>query len=396
MRLLIATHHGSVAGGAETYLRALLPALCTQGHDVALLSEVAEIAGLERLDTGIAVRWCIGELGAEAALRGVRIWKPDVVYFQGGLSSPDWEAQLLEWFPGMLYAHNYFGTCVSGTKMHALPSPRPCTRALGPACLLLYHPLRCGGLNPLTLCRQYGIQTHRRALLCRYRRVLVASSHMRLEYLRHGVAADRLQVLPYFPAGMQPLSVSPSERALTDRILLAGRLTALKGGQFLLSAMQRAARALGRALRLVLVGDGPERIRLEKLGRQLNISIEAHGWVHSSRVGELLRQVDVVAVPSLWPEPFGLIGIEAGCLGIPAVGYAVGGIPDWLRPGESGELAPGDPPTIAGLADAIVRALRDPAHLTRLGRGAWQVAQQFTLERHIAGLIPLLEQAARG
>src|SRR6202034_271377 len=99
---------------------------------------------------------------------------------------------------------------------------------------------------------------------------------------------------------------------------------------------------------------------------------------------DLMRQADLVAVPSLWPEPFGLVGIEAGCFGVPAVGFAVGGIPDWLIPGQTGELAPADPPTVEGLAEAIVRALEDPAHYQKLCSGAWEMAKRFSLERHLA------------
>ena len=81
-------------------------------------------------------------------------------------------------------------------------------------------------------------------------------------------------------------------------------------------------------------------------------------------------------MPSVWPEPFGLVGIEAGCVGLPAAGFGVGGIPDWLRPGETGELASrkstnGEQP---GLADAHrSRTQRSGPSRTpgELGRGGW-------------------------
>ena len=109
-----------------------------------------------------------------------------------------------------------------------------------------------------------------------------------------------------------------------------------------------------------------------------------------------MRCCDLLAVPSLWPEPFGLVGLEAGCVGLPSVGFAVGGIPDWLIPGETGELAPGDPPTAEGLADAVVRALADPIHLGRLRRGAWEMSRRFTLTKHLDILEPVLALAAEG
>jgi glycosyltransferase involved in cell wall biosynthesis len=106
-----------------------------------------------------------------------------------------------------------------------------------------------------------------------------------------------------------------------------------------------------------------------------------------------MRAADLLAVPSVWPEPFGLVGIEAGCVGLPAVAYEVGGVRDWLRPGVSGELAPGEPPTADGLAAAIVRALGDPARLNRLRVGAWEVACTFGPQRHLHALECILDAA---
>ena len=160
----------------------------------------------------------------------------------------------------------------------------------------------------------------------------------------------------------------------------------VKGVSHLLRAIPIAAAKLGCPLALTIAGDGPERGKIEGLARQIGLNVDFAGWVDTEERSNLLRQTDLVAVPSLWPEPFGLVGIEAGSFGVPAVGFAVGGIPDWLIPGQSGELAPGDPPTVDGLAQAMVRALANPEHYAKLCLGAWEMARQFTLERHIAQL----------
>ena len=71
---------------------------------------------------------------------------------------------------------------------------------------------------------------------------------------------------------------------------------------------------------------------------------------HSGTGGyALLAQSDLLVLPSLWPEPFALVGLEAARHRLPVAAYAVGGIPDWLTSGENGYLAPGDPPTVDGL-----------------------------------------------
>ena len=71
--------------------------------------------------------------------------------------------------------------------------------------------------------------------------------------------------------------------------------------------------------------------------------------------------------------------------------FAVGGIPDWLHEGENGALAPGDPPTSAGLADAVARCL-DPAMYPSLRRGAYAAAQRHSLDAHL----DRLEEVFRG
>jgi glycosyltransferase involved in cell wall biosynthesis len=124
----------------------------------------------------------------------------------------------------------------------------------------------------------------------------------------------------------------------------------------------------------------------------LGVDADFTGWIGADRKRELMRQADLLAVPSLWPEPFGLAGLEAGCLGLPAVGYDVGGIREWLKPGESGELAAGDPPTVSGLAEAMVRALADPEHYRKLCLGAWATARKHSIESHLAALEVSLAQ----
>ena len=163
---------------------------------------------------------------------------------------------------------------------------------------------------------------------------------------------------------------------MSGRVLWLGRATELKGGDHVIDALPEAADRLGRPLSLTVAGDGPALDNWRALALRRGVAAEFIGWVDSERRLELLRSVDLLAVPSLWPEPFGLVGIEAGCVGLPSVGYAVGGIPDWLVSGETGELAPGDPPTTAGLAAAIVRALRDPTHYAQLRLGAWKMAKR--------------------
>jgi glycosyltransferase involved in cell wall biosynthesis len=148
-----------------------------------------------------------------------------------------------------------------------------------------------------------------------------------------------------------------------------------------------------------MAGDGRERANWESRARAVaragsSLTVEFPGWQLQGEVATLMKENDLLVVPSLWPEPLGAVGPAAAQLGLPAAAFAVGGIPQWLVEGVSGHLAPADPPTAGGLARAVVRCLEDPLHYTKLRQGARQTAATFTMERHMPELLAVLERAA--
>jgi glycosyltransferase involved in cell wall biosynthesis len=394
MKILIANKHQGMVGGVEKYLRTILPELRRQGHDLAYLFEHPASAGNSSIDPTGSVSSIRALAGDADIFAKIDQWGPEVVYLNG-LESVALEQQLTEHYPTVLFAHNYYGTCGTGRKCFAFPVMQPCSREFGIGCLLFHYPRRCGGLNPLTALRSFDRESHRNALLPRFASILVASQHMHDEFLKHRVDSQRLSIVP-LPATDIPLQPEePVAAPLRGKIIMIGRLTDLKGGEYLLRALPLASQLLGWKLSLTIAGDGPELNELKTLAAKLDLAVDFPGWIGTAKQLELMRGVDLVAVPSVWPEPFGLVGLEAGCLGKPTVAFDVGGIPDWLIDGETGELAPGNPPSPAGFAQAILRALRDPAHHHHLCRGAWENAKRFSLVRHLASLESVLESAAQ-
>jgi glycosyltransferase involved in cell wall biosynthesis len=108
-----------------------------------------------------------------------------------------------------------------------------------------------------------------------------------------------------------------------------------------------------------------------------------------------MRGASLLSVPSTTPETFGLVGVEAACVGLPAVGFASGGVTEWLIDNYSGVCADGERPNALNLASAIVRALEDPFRYNELRRGAWQVSRRFTVEHHVHELTLILSGAAQ-
>ncbi len=256
MRLAVVTQTRSKIGGAESYLEAIIPALATR-HDVAFWTERADASGRGSIELPGHVQ------ALDSADRGASLgaWKPDLL-FAHGLDNADLERQVLDIAPSVVVQHTYHGTCITSAKTMHVPGVRACGRQFGPACLALYFPRRCGGLNPFTMGRLYATQSTRLDTLRRTAGIVTLSAYMRDELLRHGLPPDRVHVVPPFvnaPTGPEPtLRVQGA-----CELLFLGRLEPLKGVDRLIDAIPIAARRLGRPVRLTVGGDGAARRALE-------------------------------------------------------------------------------------------------------------------------------------
>lgn len=393
MKLLITTKVRAAIGGVETYVRGIAPALAARGHQVALLFEHRhEPTNAEDAFAGCAAEWCLEEDG-DAGLAAARTWRPDLVWNQGCESSA-LESGFLELAPAIYYAHNYDGLCATGAKFHRRPTAVSCTRSMGAGCVAINWTRGCGMPNPWGFGASFLRQLDRAKLMRQYVLIMVASRHMEAALAEHLGSDKAVRVVgyPLFSESVATPSVRPEP---PSRILMAARMTSAKGGDLLLHATAITQRELARRLDVTVCGDGPALDALRRQARELGLAVTFTGWVNANERQRLLDMTDLLVVPSVWPEPFGMIGIEAAARAVPAVAFAVGGIADWLSPGVHGEVAPGAPPTQEGLASAMVRALGRREHLEQLRRGALEGVARFRLPAHIDVLEAVMEEALR-
>jgi glycosyltransferase involved in cell wall biosynthesis len=386
VRIAIVAANQHLVGGAETYLSWLLPALVARGHEVGFAFELATSDQDRAVDRGVEplVRWNLQVVPRTEFLEQLSSFAPDLVFLQGS-HDETLDMLIARRFRAVLFAHIFYGACATGWRVHRVPERKICTRRFGPACLPINYLRGCGARNPLHLLHLYSNQRGRSDVLQRLVGLVVASEYMRQVYVQHGVPESDVHVIPC-PAQRAPDHDPPPPRESRSHVLFLGRLTSGKGCTRAVQATARAQRALGRPLHLTIAGEGPELDRCRKFASKLGVETDFSGWVGPERRLELLRQSDVLIVPSLWPEPFGIVGLEAGAVGVPAVAYGVGGIVDWLRPGESGELAEGSGFGSRALAAALERALGNAEHHRRLQLGAWRMASEFSGERHVVAL----------
>jgi glycosyltransferase involved in cell wall biosynthesis len=290
--------------------------------------------------------------------------------------------------------HAYAGACLSGHKAFAFPSREPCDRVCGAGCLAYFLPRRCGRLRPDVMAAEYGRARRQQAIFPRYRSMVVASEHMRREFARYDALASRITTIPLFTAGPAPAAAT---RDLD--VIFLGRLTPLKGADLVLDALASAARGLQRPVRALVAGEGPLRASMTAQAAALRdrglLDAELPGWIDRAARDAALARAAVLALPSRWPEPFGLVGLEAARFGVPAVAFDVGGIRDWLDDGVNGVLVPSSGGARA-FGDTLARLLRDRTRWAAQSAQATAASARFSAAAHVEALERVLSATAIG
>jgi glycosyltransferase involved in cell wall biosynthesis len=249
----------------------------------------------------------------------------------------------------------------------------------------------------------YHSAAKRLEVIKRYRAVMTHSDYLKAEYIRHGISEERVHSVVYC---VQPLLDAAHLQSRNNaaepeawHLAFAGRMDALKGGGLLVDCLPALRARSGKPIHLVLAGDGPERQKWERAALQVmqstrDVSVEFTGWLTDRPLAELFDASDLLVMPSILPEAFGLVGVQAGFQGLPAVAFDVGGIAAWLVDGVTGHLAPGNPPTADGLVRTIMKCLGNGDHYLKLRRGAAEMARRFLPQAHIDELLTIFRAAA--
>lgn len=273
--------------------------------------------------------------------------------------------------PVVLAAHDHDHTCPRAHRYLPL-NHEPCHRPPGAACVAhgCVVVRRRGGPLPLSLVNPFARRSALASLASRGA-FLACSAYVAARLIDAGAPPSRVRVArPSPPDDDRPTAPRPA----APRLLFVGQLLRGKGVEHAIDALAWMPDAS-----LDIVGDGPSRPDLEARARTIAPGrVRFHGFVPGAGVGAFYDQASVVLVPSHWPEPFGMTGIEAMRRARPVIGADHGGIPEWLPDGVGGFLfAPGDP---RALASAARRALADPG----LGdRALAFVRERFPHERYL-------------
>jgi glycosyltransferase involved in cell wall biosynthesis len=337
-------------GGSERHLLTLLPALADRGVDVRFLGlddpARAPDPFYEQLRVPydrLRARRDVDPLLAARVARAVRRVRPDVVHTH-------------------LVHADVYGVLAARTLVSTKHND---------------DPFRAGPFRFVE-----------RLLVRRAARVIAITEALaRFQVERVGIPAEKLVIIPYGLDDLpEPWGENPPDPVRPGaRVLLAVcRLEEQKGVDV---AVRALAHARGRQLdaELVVLGEGPERPRLEALARERGVPVHLPGRVPD--VAVWLRSAEVLVHPVRW-EGFGLAVLEAMLAGLPVVASRVSSLPELVADGETGVLVPPDDPE--ALATGIERALEARARLGAAGRR--RARERFSVARMADATLAVYEE----
>jgi len=376
-------------GGAERYWETVVPGLLRRGVRVQLLARFVS-AGASRYGT-VAHEICWGGEddapsagAAQAVAEALRAEPPDAILTANVFDTAVLDAVRAAGPRWLVRLHDHRAFCPTGDRVYP-QFAAPCSAAMGNACRAATLLRGCVHGPRASSFERISAREAVRDRLTQADGMVVASRHMDAICRTNGVAAERIAIAPS-PLPDAAFADRPAEP--TGRsIVFAGRLTPRKG----LCSLVRALGRLPAAQRplLVVAGEGAAEEQAARAeAARLGVTVE---WLGRVGAPELRRAIDdalAVAVPSLWPEPFGLVGIEGQARGRPAVAYRVGGIEDWIA--DAGiAVRRGDE---AALAEAI-RSVLDEQTWSAFASKARTHAEAYRLDAHLDRLLQLCEAA---
>jgi len=270
--------------------------------------------------------------------------------------------------------------------------------------MYVYFALRGSGIPLISTChtwydhdpkdRFFGVVD--RWILRSYESIVAVSEGVREQLLKAGVRADKVGIIPNgidLRAFDRASAVVKGEFGWSDCPLvgMVGRLSTEKGVDVFLAAAARVLNQLPDA-KFVVIGDGPDRAKLDALIDEFGIGSSVRMLGHRDDMPAVYASLDLM-VSSSRREGLPMAILEGMASRLPLLATPVGGVPTVVLDGRTGVLVPTEDP--AALATRIVELLRDDAQRERLGSAARQLVEdEFSAQRMTADYLRVYEAAA--
>lgn len=366
MNILHVNERVQIAGGVETFIDALM----LKWPNSAWISVKFTFDGVAIETKGIESTFHVSLL--EWA-RAERVTENYSFIFIHSVSEPRLIKELYALgLPLIRFVHEPRMFCPGHSK-YLLNADKICCRPFGLHCVGSAYLQRCGPRNPKALAKALSNSFFEKKSSSRFYSLVVCMSEYIFNQLSEAqFDMKNVQIIPYFVHG----EIGKTETDIKKKIVYAGRLIEHKGVHVALEAI--APLLLQDAqLTFEIIGTGMKGYEkaLRELCLKLGISdrVKWFGWLDQSAVKKHISGSMVVVFPSLYPEAFGIVGIEAMSMGKPVVAFNVGGVSSWLEHEKTGFLM--KERDVQGMTRAIQTLLANEAYRERMGDECVKVAQ---------------------
>jgi len=383
MRLLFVHERFGAMAGAEVNAYVTAAELKRRGHVLGILHGPATGKSDQLWKEVFTERFPVTN-GKDCEIAGTAVkgFQPDAVYVHkmGDLSILNKLLNSGKPLVRMVHDHDIY--CMRSYKYHPI-TRQICVRPASPYCIF-----PCGAM--LTRNRSRGFPFKWVSYLAKkreigvnrkFQRMLVATEYMKQELIRNGFDPSRIEIHAPVPRNnSDPVQSSFSNRNL---IIYAGQLIRGKGVDVLLESLG----ALQVNFECLILGDGNHREYCQQLCRKLGLAdrVFFKGYVPPEAMAAFYSEASLAVMSSVWPEPFGAVGLEAMRYGLPVVGFDAGGIKEWLLDKVNGFLVPHMDRQQFALR--VEQLLRDKTLAREMGsKGAEIVRQKFDFTKYVDGL----------
>ena len=368
MRVLVlhSRYLSGTSSGENRVVEDEVELLRSAGHEVRLWAPSPDgAAGASRLRLGARAVWSRSAVRRVARLAAEL--RPDVVHVHNLYPMLSPAVLRTGAAPVVVTLHNYRLLCLPATFLR---DDRTCEDCLGKLPLpgVVHRCYRGSAAGSAALAASLGL--HRRAGPVRHvAAVLAVSAFVRDKHVEAGMDAARIRVKPNFVPAM------PRRDGAGGDFLYLGRLSPEKG----LDRLVRLWHDI--PARLIVVGDGPDRARLEAAAPG---TVEFKGAVPPDQVGRHLAGARALVLPSICYEGAPRTVVEAYAAGVPVIASRNGALPTVVADGATGLLV--DPADGGGWGRAVGR-LGDDQESVRLGEGAFAAwRSRYSPEQGLADL----------
>jgi len=382
MRLLFVHDRFGAMAGAEVNLQLTATELKSRGHAVGLLHGSSTGKAEAAWEDLFPERFSLADGNNSATRNALERFQPDAIYIHKMSDGGVLKALVNSGAPIARMVHDHDLYCMRSYKYFPL-TRTICTRGAGLHCIFPCGATlarnRTGGLPVKWV--SYLARKREIALNRNFARMVVATDYMRQELLRNGFDTRRIEI--HAPVPRAEETAATASFSDLNLIIYSGQVIRGKGVDVLLESL-----ALVREpFECLIFGDGNHRWYCEQLSRKLGLAdrVRFMGYVPPAELQKYYADASLAVVSSVWPEPFGAVGLEAMRHGLPVVAFAAGGISEWLVDGQNGFLVPWM--DRKQFAARINQLLTDKSRGRELGaRGRQLLRDKFNFDQYISGL----------